>query len=53
MNIKGQSHLLTLVQGHSDSTYSNFIFLETAWPIEAKFYVERPWDGWTKFDQTD
>ena len=26
-----------------------FFFLETAWPIEAKFYVEPPWDGETKF----
>ena len=26
----------------------NFLFLETAWPIEAKFYVEPPWDGGTK-----
>ena len=44
MNIKGQGHSLTLVQGHSDSTFS-FFFLETAWPIEVKFYVEPPWDG--------
>ena len=42
MNIKGQGHSLTLVQSHSDSTFSNFFFLETAWPIEAKFYVEPP-----------
>ena len=48
MNIKGQGHSLTLVQGHSDSTFSNFFFLETAWPIEAKFYVEPPWDRGTK-----
>ena len=48
MNIKCQGHSLTLVQGHSDSTFSNFFFLETAWPIEAKFYVEPPWDGGTK-----
>ena len=40
MNIKGQ--------GHSDSTFSNFFSLETAGPIEAKFYVEPPWDGGTK-----
>ena len=48
MTIKG--HSLTLVQGHSvsDSTFSNFFFLETAWPIEAKFYVESPWDGGMK-----
>ena len=48
MHIKGEGHLLTLVQGHSDSTFSNFFFLETAWPIEAKFYVEPPLDGGTK-----
>ena len=45
MNIKGQGHSPTIVQGHSHSTFSNFFFLETAWPIEAKFYVEPPWDG--------
>ena len=44
MNIKGQGHLLTLDQGHSDSTFLNFFFLETARPIEAKFYVEPSWD---------
>ena len=48
MNIKGQCHLLTLVQGHSDSTFSNFFSLETARQIEAKFHVEPPWDGGTK-----
>ena len=48
MNMKGQSNSLTLVQGHSDSTFSNFFFLETAWPIEAKLYVEPVWDGGTK-----
>ena len=25
------------------------IFKETAWPIKAKFYVEPPWVGGTKF----
>ena len=47
MDIKGQGHSLTLVQGHSDSTLSNFFSLETAGPIEAKFHVEPPWDGGT------
>ena len=43
MNIKGQGHSLTLVQGHSRfTTYSNFFSLETARPIEAKFHVELP-----------
>ena len=48
MNIKGdlgQGHSLTLVQGHSDSTFSNFFSLETARQIEAKFHVDSPWDG--------
>ena len=48
MYIKGQGHSLTLVQCHSDSTYSNFVSLETAGPIEAKFYMEPPWDRRTK-----
>ena len=48
MNIKGQGHLLTLVQGHSDSIFSNFFSLETTRPIEAKFYVELLWDAGTK-----
>ena len=43
MNINGQGHSVTLVQGHSDSTFSNFS-LETARPIEAKFHVKPPWD---------
>ena len=46
MNLYG--HSLTLVQGHSDSTFSNFFFLETARPIEAKFHVKPPWDVGTK-----
>ena len=48
MNNKGQCHSLTLVQGHSDSTFSNTFSLETAKLIEAKFYVEPPWDRGTK-----
>ena len=28
---------------------SNYFFSETAWPIKAKFYVEPPWVGGTKF----
>ena len=48
MNIKGPCHLLTLVQGHSDSTFSNFFSLETVRQTEAKFHVEPPWDGRTK-----
>ena len=45
INIKGQGHSLTLVQGHSDSTFSNFFSLKTVRPIEAIFHVESPWDG--------
>ena len=44
MNIKGQGHSLTFIQGHSHSTFSNFFSLETARPIEAKFDVELRWD---------
>ena len=44
MNIKGQCHSLTLVQGHSGSTFLNFFFLETACLIEVKFHMEPPWD---------
>ena len=45
MTIKGQGHSLTLVQGHSDSTFSNFFSLETARLIEAKFQMEPLRDG--------
>ena len=44
-----QGHSLTLVQGHSDSTFSNLFFL-TAKPIEAKFHMEPPWDGGMKLN---
>ena len=52
MNINGQDNSLTLIQGHSGSTFSNFLFLETARPIQARFYVEPPWDGGTKVCST-
>ena len=45
MNIKGQGHSLTLVQGHSDSHFQTSFPEKPAWPIEAKFHVEPPWDG--------
>ena len=48
MNFKGQGHSLTVIQGHSDSTFSNFFSLETAWPIEAKFHVKPARDGGMK-----
>ena len=44
MNIKDQGHSLTFVQGHSDSTFSNFFSLETARPVEARFHFVPPWD---------
>ena len=44
MNIKGQCHLLTLFQGHSDSTCSNLLYLDTVKPIEANFHTEPPWN---------
>ena len=40
MNIKGQGHSLTFVQGHSDSTFSNFFSSKNTRPIEAIFHVE-------------
>ena len=49
MNIKGQSHSLTLVRGHSDS---NLFFLKTVSPIEAKFMLRLHGMGERKFDQT-
>ena len=48
ISIKGQGHLLALFQDHSDSTFSNFFFLETAKPIETKFQIEPTWDRGTK-----
>ena len=48
MHIQGQGHSLTLVQGHSDSTFHLFFSLETAKPIEAKFHLYPPWDEATK-----
>ena len=48
MNIKGQGHSVTFVQGHSDSTFSNLFYFKTAWPIEDKFYLEPPWGRGTK-----
>ena len=48
LNIKGQGHSLTFIQGHSDSIFPDFFTSETAWPIEAKFHMKPPWDGGTK-----
>ena len=60
MNIKGQGHSLTFVQGHSDSTFSNFFsskntrqfsnifYSATTGPIKVKFDLELLWDGGTK-----
>ena len=48
MNVKGQGHSFTLIQGHSDSTFSNFFSLEAARPIETKFHMGPPWDRGTK-----
>ena len=48
MKSKDQGHSLTLPQGHSDSTFPIFFFLENTRPVEAKFHVEPPWDGGTK-----
>ena len=51
MNIKGHGHSLTLIQGHSVLTFSNFFSLETARLIGAKFHAEPPWEGERKFVQ--
>ena len=48
MNVKGQGHSLTFFKDHSVLTFSDFSFLKTARPVEAKFHVEPPWDGETK-----
>ena len=48
MNVKGQGRSLTLVQSHSDSTFSNFFSLETARPTGTKFHVALPLDGGMK-----
>ena len=46
MNIKGQGHSLTFVQGHSDSTFSNFFSSKkNTRTIKAIFHVEPLWDG--------
>ena len=37
-----------LGSNHSDSIFLNFISSITTWPIEAKFYMESPWDEGTK-----
>ena len=44
---------LTLVQGHSHSTFSNFFSRETARAIEAKFHVDPPWNGGMKVSTND
>ena len=41
---KVKGHSLTITQGHSGSTFSNFFSLATPKQIEAKFHVEPPWD---------
>ena len=37
-----------LSPNHSDSIFLNFFSSITTWSIEAKFYVESPWDEGTK-----
>ena len=43
MKIKGQSHSLTLVEGHSDSNISNVFSLETARLIEISCVASMRW----------
>ena len=45
MNIKGQGHSLTFVQGHSLSTFSNFFSSKHIRSIEAIFLVVPSLDG--------
>ena len=51
INIKGQGHSLTLVQGHLDSSFSTFFSLETTWPIEPNFMWRLHGMGKQKFVQ--
>ena len=45
MTTQGQCNLLTFVQSHSDSTFSNFFPQKTlGCTFEAKFQMEPPWD---------
>ena len=53
MNIKGQGHLLTFVQGHSDSTFSNVFFSKNTKLIEAIFQVELYAFVWEKVKTMD
>ena len=39
---------LDLGQSVVHTHFSKIFFSETAWPIKAKFYLERPWVGETK-----
>ena len=39
---------IDLDSNHSDSIFLNFFSSLTTWPIEAKLYVESPWDEGTK-----
>ena len=48
VNVKGRGHSLTLVQGRSDSTFSNVFSLETDRLIEVRFHIEPPWDDGMK-----
>ena len=41
---QGSRSFIDHYPGHSESTFSNFFSLETARPIEAKFYVKPPWN---------
>ena len=50
--MKSQSHSLTLVQDHSDSTFSNFFFLETAWRLKPNFMYSLHGMGGRKFDHS-
>ena len=48
MNIKGQGHPLTLVQGHQCQHFQTSFPEKTTMPTEAKFHLAPQWDGGTK-----
>ena len=50
MNIKGQGHSLTFVQGHSGSTFLNFFSSKSNMPIKAKFNIYPHWTIGMKTD---
>ena len=44
MTTQGQGHSLIFVQGHSDSTFSNFVSSKNSRLFEATLHMDPPWD---------